>query len=185
MTSALDHSTNADTAHTCDLLGIVQVSVPVTDLARSAAWYRDLLDLDYVREFRDDERVTGCALADFHARYLIALRLRSTTQGNADLRGEHPIILEARDADAAERLRAHATALGVAWTSGTHADGTWTQFVDPDGMCLRIIHDAAGPQAFLGVHFGPGGATHFYETPRLVLAQPPISAKAISEHARA
>jgi catechol 2,3-dioxygenase-like lactoylglutathione lyase family enzyme len=168
--TALDHAATAGTAPARDLLGIVQVSVPVTDLARSAAWYRDLLDLDYVREFRDDERVTGCALADFRARYVIALRLRSTTQGNADLRGEHPIILEARDADAAERLRAHATALGIAWTSGTHADGTWTQLVDPDGMCLRIIHDAAGPQTFLGVHFASDGATYFYETPRLVLA---------------
>jgi catechol 2,3-dioxygenase-like lactoylglutathione lyase family enzyme len=178
MISALDHSNPAGTAPARDLLGIVQVSVPVTDLPRSAAWYRDLLDLDYVREFRDDERVTGCALADFQARYLIALRLRSTTQGNADLRGEHPIILEARDIDAAERLRAHATALGIAWTSGTHADGTWTQFVDPDGMCLRIIHDAAGPRTFLGVHFGSDGATYFYDTPQLVLTQPRNSDKA-------
>jgi catechol 2,3-dioxygenase-like lactoylglutathione lyase family enzyme len=74
-----------------DLLGILVVSLPVTDLARSAAWYRDLLGLDYVREFGDGERVTGCALADFAAHYMIALRLRSTTQRRADLRGEHPI----------------------------------------------------------------------------------------------
>ena len=51
-----------------DLAGIVQVTIPVGDLARSAAWYRDLLDLDYVREFGDDDRVTGCALADWAAR---------------------------------------------------------------------------------------------------------------------
>jgi hypothetical protein len=114
-----------------------------------------------VREFRDDERITGCALADFQARYLIALRLRSTTQGNADLRGDHPIVLEARDADAAERLRSRATALGIPWTSGTHADGTWTQFTDPDGICLRVVHDAAGPQTFLGVSFGRDGSTRF------------------------
>jgi catechol 2,3-dioxygenase-like lactoylglutathione lyase family enzyme len=145
------------------------------DLAGSAAWYRDLLDLDYVREFRDDERITGCALADFQARYLIALRLRSTTQGNADLRGEHPIVLEARDADAAERIRSRATALGIPWTSGTHADGTWTQFTDPDGICLRVVHDAAGPQTFLGVSFGRDGSTRFYDTPQLVLTQPSIS----------
>lgn len=68
------------------------------------------------------------------------------------------------------------------WRGPAHADGTWTQFVDPDGMCLRIIHDAGGPQAFLGVHFGADGATHFYETPRLVFAQPPISDKANEGH---
>ena len=33
------------------MIGIVQVTIPVTDLAHSAAWYRDLLSLSYVREF--------------------------------------------------------------------------------------------------------------------------------------
>jgi catechol 2,3-dioxygenase-like lactoylglutathione lyase family enzyme len=151
-----------------DLLGILVVSLPVTDLARSAAWYRDLLELDYVREFGDDTGVTGCALADFTAHYMIALRLRSTTQGRADLRGEHPIILEARDAAAAERVRGRATALGIPHTSGTHADGTWTEFVDPDGICLRLVHDATGPLRFLGVRFTDSGPA-FYDEPRLSL----------------
>lgn len=47
-----------------DITGVVVVAIPVTDLAASAAWYRDLLDLSYVREFGDDDTVTGCALAD-------------------------------------------------------------------------------------------------------------------------
>jgi catechol 2,3-dioxygenase-like lactoylglutathione lyase family enzyme len=153
-----------------DLLGILVVSLPVTDLARSAAWYRDLLELDYVREFGDDTRVTGCGLADFAARYMIALRLRSTTPGQADLRGEHPIILEARDAAAAERIRSRASALGIPHTSGTHADGTWTEFVDPDGICLRLVHDAAGPQRFIGVRY-TDSSTSFYEQPRLTLPE--------------
>lgn len=151
-----------------DLLGIVVASLPVTDLARSAAWYRDLLELDYVREFGDDERVTGCALADFTAHYMIALRLRSTTRGRADLTGEHPVILKARDAAAAERVRERASALGIPHTGGTHADGTWTEFVDPDGICLRIVHDAAGPQHFIGVRHRDAN-TSFYDRPRLTL----------------
>ncbi|HET6937514.1 MAG TPA: VOC family protein, partial [Nocardioides sp.] len=64
---------------TTDVLGIVQVTIPVSDLARSSAWYRDLLGLEYVREFVGDGQVTGTALADWDARYLVALRLRSTT----------------------------------------------------------------------------------------------------------
>ncbi len=172
MTTALSDQRAAREAPDGDLLGIVVVSVPVTDLARSAAWYRDLLDLDYAREFGDDERVTGCALADFRARYLIALRLRSTTEGRADLRGEHPIILEARDAAAVERLRNRASALGIPHSTGSHVDGTWTEFVDPDGICLRVVHDADGPQTFLGVRWRAGEEPDLYDTPRLVLAPP-------------
>ena len=173
MTTTTHPQPYARTAAARDVLGIVVASLPVTDLARSAAWYRDLLDLAYVREFGDGDRVTGCALADFAAHYMIALRLRSTTQGRADLRGEHPVIVEARDAAAADRVRDRATGLGVPYTSGTHADGTWTEFTDPDGICLRVVHSAAGPEDFLGVRFTPDGDTAFYDRPRLALPDPP------------
>ena len=169
MTTTVDRQPGARQAPARDLIGIVVVSLPVTDLARSAAWYRDLLDLSYVREFGDGDRVTGCALADFTARYMIALRLRSTTQGQADLRGEHPVILEARDAAAADRVRDRATRLGIPHTTGSHADGTWTEFADPDGICLRIVHSATGPQDFIGVRFTPDGETAFYDKPRLAV----------------
>ena len=158
--------------HTRNLNGIVVAALPVSDLARSAAWYRDLLDLDYVREFGNDRHVTGCALADFAAHYMIALRLRTTAQGSPDLRGEHPIILEARDAEATARIRDRATRLGIPHTGGRHADGTWTEFVDPDGICLRIVHDADGPQSFIGVHTTAAGEMSFYHRPRLVLTEP-------------
>jgi catechol 2,3-dioxygenase-like lactoylglutathione lyase family enzyme len=156
-------------AATRELLGVVQVTIPVTDLARSAAWYRDLLDLTYVREFTSDHGVTGCALADWEARYFIALRLRSTTAGDADLRGEHPVILEATDATAAQRLRNRAHARGINSTNGTHLDATWIEFVDPDGIAVRIVHSATGPSTFIGVDFTAEGAATFYDTPRLRL----------------
>jgi catechol 2,3-dioxygenase-like lactoylglutathione lyase family enzyme len=144
---------------------ILAVAIPVSDLARSAAWYRDLLDLEYVREFSDGERVTGCGLADWTAHYMIALRLRSTVTGEPDLRGEHPIVLEAADPAAAARIRARAEALGIPVTSGEHLDGTWLEFPDPDGIALRVIHSAAGPRGFLGV-----GTDGVYDTPRLALS---------------
>lgn len=157
-----------------ELLGIVQVTIPVSDLARSAAWYRDVLDLTYVREFSNDGEVTGCALADWRARYLIALRQRADTAGEADLRGEHPVVLEATDATSADRLRDRAAARGIGSTSGTHADGSWIEFVDPDGIAVRVVHSAGGPQTFLGVQFGEESAT-FYDTPRLELADEPAT----------
>jgi catechol 2,3-dioxygenase-like lactoylglutathione lyase family enzyme len=42
--------------------GIAQATIPVSDLARSARFYHDLLGLRYVREFGDGTTVTGCAL---------------------------------------------------------------------------------------------------------------------------
>jgi catechol 2,3-dioxygenase-like lactoylglutathione lyase family enzyme len=172
--TAVDGSATADDAEGAagapDLTGIVQVCIPVTDLARSAAWYRDLLGLSYVREFSNDAGVTGCALADWQARYLIALRLRRDTAGNADLRGEHPIVLEAASPAAAARVRERAADLGITATSGTHADGSWIEFLDPDGIALRIVHSALGSRGFFGVHFRSDGEPSFYDTPRLPLA---------------
>jgi catechol 2,3-dioxygenase-like lactoylglutathione lyase family enzyme len=167
--TASNTAQSPDPAATRDLLGVVQVTIPVTDLARSAAWYRDLLGLTYVREFTSDHGVTGCALADWKARYFIALRLRSTTAGDADLRGEHPVILEATDAAAAQRLRDRARARGIHSTSGTHMDATWIEFVDPDGIAVRIVHSATGPTTFIGVDFTAAGAAAFYDIPRLRL----------------
>src|SRR3954451_4752758 len=165
------------TTTTTDLLGIVQVTIPVSDLAHSSAWYRDLLGLEYVREFVADGQVTGTALADWDARYLVALRLRSTTAAQADLRGEHPVILEAAGQEAAERIRARATGRGIRSTSGLHAarsrtedlqpDGSWTEYLDPDGIAVRIVHSAAGPQGFMGGEFQPGEEPVFYDVPRL------------------
>ncbi len=170
--SAPDQPRGAVRPDVGDVTGVVVVAIPVADLARSAAWYRDLLGLTYVREFGNADRVTGCALADWRARYMVALRLRSATAGRADLRGEHPVIVEAADAAAAGRVRARADALGIAWSSGRHADGEWTEFLDPDGIALRVVHDAAGPHGFLGVRATPGGGTELYAEPRLALPAP-------------
>jgi catechol 2,3-dioxygenase-like lactoylglutathione lyase family enzyme len=150
--------------------GIIQANLPVSDLARSAAFYRDLLGLDYVREFGDGQTVTGCALADFDGPYLIALRRRDTLAGGeADLRGEHPVIVEAESPEAAERIRARATERGLPSTSGTHADGTWIEFLDPDGIAIRVVHTLTASESFLGVTFAADGTQTFYDTPRLNL----------------
>ena len=172
MTTRMTAETTAlpETPTRIDVTGILVAAVPVTDLARSAAWYRDLLGLDYVREFSDGERVTGCGLVDRAAHYMIALRLRSTIPGGPDLRGEHPIIVEAAGPAAAERIRDRARARGIPSTSGVHTDGTWLEFLDPDGIALRVVHSADGPDGFLGVRAtADGGWTHYSE-PLLTLS---------------
>lgn len=167
--TALDTESTAPHHRNHELTGIICGAIAVSDLQRSATWYRDLLVLDYVREFGNDRRVTGCALADFEAHFMLALRLRDDTAGQADLRGEHPWILEAVDAAATDRVRQRADRLGVPYTAGAHADGTWTEFVDPDGIVLRVVHGAEGPREFMGVHFADDGTTEFYAEPRLAL----------------
>jgi catechol 2,3-dioxygenase-like lactoylglutathione lyase family enzyme len=149
-----------------DIIGIVQASLPVSDLARSAAFYRDAFGLTYAREFGDADRVTGCALADFDAGYVIALRRRDSTQGGGDMRGEHPVIVEVADRPALDRTFDRLTTQGFQPIRGEHADAAWVEVVDPDGICTRFAVAHAKPE-FLGVL--PDG---FYATPRLELPPP-------------
>lgn len=163
--------------------GIVQATVPVSDLARSARFYQDLLGLRYVREFGTDSAVTGCALADFDARFFIALRRRDALAGGAaGLRGEHPVIVEAETSEAAERIRERASLLGIPSTSGTHADGTWIEFLDPDGIALRVVHSPTASEAFLGVIFGSHGEQSFYGEPRLDVPEDPSALAGDARH---
>ena len=148
---------------TTEITGIVVTALPVTDLARSAAFYRDLLGLTYAREFGDGDTVTGCALADFDAGYMVALRRRDTTAGHADLRGEHPMIVGVPDRDALSRVYDRLAAQGFRPERGEHADAAWIEVADPDGICTRFAVTTAKPE-FFGVT--PGG---FYEQPRLVV----------------
>ena len=100
---------------------------------RHAAWYRDLLGLSYVREFSNDAGVTGCALADWQARYLIALRLRGSTSDDPPR-----IITEHRGVGFAPRAVVLVLCLSLSFdvmllTSsgwivldiGAHASGRW------------------------------------------------------------
>lgn len=145
--------------------GIAAVSLPVSDLARSAAFYRDLLGLSYAREFTDGSMVTGCALADFAAGYMISLRRRDTTEGHADLRGEHPIIVAVPDLRTLDAIRRRLAADGFAPVAGSHADAAWVEVLDPDGIAVRLAVPTAKPH-FFGVT--PDG---FYDEPRLTLPQ--------------
>jgi catechol 2,3-dioxygenase-like lactoylglutathione lyase family enzyme len=151
--------------NTPHITGILVASLPVADLARSVAFYRDLLGLTYAREFSDTTGVTGCALADVDTGYMITFRLRSTTQGHADLRGEHPVILGLRDRRDVQALHDDLTARGFAPTTGVHADAAWVEVVDPDGIAIRFAWATAAP-GFFGVMTD---GTGFYDEPRLTV----------------
>jgi hypothetical protein len=158
--------------HAGEVTGIVQAMYPAKDLAVSAAWFRDLLGLVYLREFERDGRITGCALYDPHARYLISLRLRETLPGDADLRGEHPVIVSVPDRGALGRIAGRAAALGYEPVTGEHGDAAWIEVRDPDGTCLRFAYVTGDPGRFTGVRLGPDGSITEYTTPKLSLPEP-------------
>jgi catechol 2,3-dioxygenase-like lactoylglutathione lyase family enzyme len=142
-----------DTTTTPDVLGIAVGMIPVTDLARSAAFYERLLGLVYLREFSNaDGTVTGCALYDAAARWGISFRLRRTTAGDPDLVGEHPLALRVRDLAALDRVEARARELGCFVGRGRHLDGDWVRVVDPDGIeTVLAVPPDPGVATFVGV----------------------------------
>jgi hypothetical protein len=81
------------------------------------------------------------------------------------------VILEAGGLEAAERIRYRAAAHGIRSTSGVHADATWTEYLDPDGIAVRVVHSPSGPRGFMGVEFRPGDEPVFYDVPRLRLTR--------------
>ncbi len=62
-----------------------------------------------------------------------------------------------------------ATTLGISSTSAEHADGALIEFVDPDGIALRVVHSANGPQDFIGVLSMADAGFSFSGAPRPAL----------------
>ena len=96
-------------------------------------------------------------------------RRRDTTLGNADLRGEHPIIVRVSSRETLARIATRAAAQGYEPTTGEHGDAAWVEVVDPDGICLRFAFVTNDMQTFTGVTFGPNGEITEYGQPRLKL----------------
>ena len=157
------------------ITGVVVASLPVTDLATSAAWYRDLLGLDYLREFESGGVIGGCALGHPDTGYVLALRLRAATAGQPDLRGEHPLIFGVADPASLDRVHAHAAALGYRPTRGQHRDAAWVEVVDPDGIATRFAYPTRRWTRFIGIHFDGDGSDSEYDAPQLTLPAPGVS----------
>ena len=150
-----------------DVQGVLVAMLPVGDMARSAAFYRDLLGLRYRREFSRAGVVTGCALGAPDGSYAIALRLRDTTPGRADLRDEHPLIMRVPDRAALDRIFDHACRLDLGPTRGEHPDATWVEVRDPDGICIRFGVARRPWDGFAGLRSDPDGTEVGYDTPVL------------------
>jgi catechol 2,3-dioxygenase-like lactoylglutathione lyase family enzyme len=152
------------------VLRIRQVKIPVTDLAFSAKWYRDLLDLEVAMEFEEDGEVRGVVLADRTAGFVIGLREREHCESKPVLAGFDVVGFELADRDSVNSLFRRCDECGIAH-GDVHERGDYgvaLDVPDPDGTVLRFIAGKHIGEGFDGLAFGAGPPT-FYDDPRLPL----------------
>ena len=106
------------------------VSVPVTDLERSTAWYRDTLGLEQTGEGQWPE---------FRLGENVFLYLLDPTNIGQEFRGPHSSAIALRVADVAEAKRALEEA-GVGFDGDVFDTGVchMAQFRDPDGNAFML-----------------------------------------------
>jgi catechol 2,3-dioxygenase-like lactoylglutathione lyase family enzyme len=153
-----------------DILGLLQVKLPVTDLARSVGFYTRLLDLRLWVEIVEHDVVRGAGLIDRDGRYNISLRDRDVCASTPDLTGFDVVAFRPADRDALVRLAERCDREGFPHTDVVDGPtGAVLDVTDPDGTVLRFYHFTMPTGGFTGVVFGDGGveAGH-YSVPRLV-----------------
>jgi catechol 2,3-dioxygenase-like lactoylglutathione lyase family enzyme len=147
---------------------IAQVKLPVTDVARSAAWYRDLLDLRLWAEFVEDGVLCGVGLIDEEQRFAVALRERSRCAGAPDLAGFDVVAFLPRSEAVLHELVERCERLGTAHGGiGRNPGGAYLDVPDPDGTVLRFYHFTAPTTGFTGIESRDGQHVTTYDTPRL------------------
>lgn len=120
-----------------EVRGVHHVKIPVSDLARSRAWYEQLLELTVELEFRDDDgAVRGVVYQDLHG---FTLALREDPARAAALAGFNPVAALVEGPHdlyaAADRLSSG----GIPHSGVVRATLGWMLSVpDPDGIELRF-----------------------------------------------
>jgi catechol 2,3-dioxygenase-like lactoylglutathione lyase family enzyme len=146
---------------------IAHVKLPVTDVAGSAHWYAQLLDMRLAMEFVEDDQLRGVALEEPTTGIRIALRDRAYCSSHPVLAGFDVVAIEMQSLDALEALAQRCDRLGIENTGVHHFDGGAGMDVpDPDGTAIRF-HYAPGRPPFMGVRSDAHGGTTVYDKPRL------------------
>jgi len=150
---------------------IAQVKLPVTDLARSVGWYRELLGLRLFAEFAEDGVVRGAGLIDPQERFCIALRDRTVCAGTPSLDGFDVVAFTPASRAVLDEIMARCRRFGI-----KHAEpydtpaGTILDVPDPDGTVLRFYHYTAGTAGFTGIESRAGAVVGSYPVSRLPAA---------------
>lgn len=120
------------------LAGVHHLKLPVSDLARSRAWYESRLGYGLQAEFVEDGHVTGVGLA--HPRGGPDLALRLDPARAAAAAGFDYFSIGVPDRSSLELLAAHLTALGEDHAGVHLASFGWIlpHLHDPDGHEIRF-----------------------------------------------
>jgi catechol 2,3-dioxygenase-like lactoylglutathione lyase family enzyme len=150
---------------------IAQIKLPVTDLVRSAAFYRELLGLRLFSEFVEDGVLRGAGLIDPQGRFCIALRDRTVCAGTPSLDGFDVVAFTPPSRAVLDDIITRCERHGI-----KHAEpydtpaGTILDVPDPDGTVVRFYHFTAGTDGFTGVESRDGAIVGSYQEPRLPAA---------------
>lgn len=147
---------------------IAQIKLPVTDLARSVTWYRNLLDLRLWAEFVEDGVLCGAGLIDPRERFAIALRDRRVCAGRPELRGFDVVAFQPASRAVLDDLIARCDRLGFSHSGIEETPaGPRLDIPDPDGTVLRFYHFTGPTDRFTGVEARDGHYVGAYSTPQL------------------
>ena len=163
-----------------EVLGIRQIKIPVTDLARSVRWYGALFGLRLHREFVEQGVLAGAVLAH-PSGFVLSVRLRERIPGSPLLAGFDLFSLGVSSRDDLEVVAAQAHRLSSECSEivDRGVDGYHLDVADPDGMMIRLlappndksaIQRGIDPAHFVGVSFDSAAVPSFYGVPRLASA---------------
>ena len=147
---------------------IRQIKLPVTDLASSAKWYRDLLGLSLVHEFEERGVVRGVVLTDLESGVVVGLRERDHCEGTPRLDGFDVVAFELDSVAAVREFSAQCDRRAIEH-SEIHDRGQFgvaMDVPDPDGTVLRFVAGQFVSDNFVGLAFDDG-APQMYSEPRL------------------
>jgi catechol 2,3-dioxygenase-like lactoylglutathione lyase family enzyme len=122
------------------ITGIHHVKFPVSDLERSRRWYQEVLGLQVLVDFPDEDgTVRGLARLLPGTEPPVAVALREHPQAAAGVRGFDPVSFAIADRAAADAWAEHLDGLGVEHSPVTDGTLGWALDVpDPDGTVIRL-----------------------------------------------
>jgi len=138
------------------LAGIHHLKLPVTDLARSRAWYESRLGYRVHMEFVEEGQLMGVGMAHPNGGPPLALRMNPERARAAA--GFDYFSIGVPDKDAIDQLAARLTALGERHAGVHWASIGWIlpELHDPDGHEIRFYthqhHTEPDPQTVTTIH---------------------------------
>lgn len=123
------------------ITGIHHVNFPVNDLERSRQWYQEVLGLQVLVDFPDEDgTVRGLAGLLAGTDPPVAVALREHPQAASGVRGFDPVSFAIADRAAADAWAEHLDALGKQHSPVTDGTLGWALDVsDPDGTVIRAV----------------------------------------------